>query len=156
MSLGAGDESCACLPVRTKHCRLMKGGRATIQIRRAGKPAAVRAEEIRAQAKHEAKAHAAQLKGQVLVNAANLHPTNSYSTPDFVARGFYVDMPFACKACGQAQVWTAAQQKWWYESAKGDVWTLAVLCRPCRLRERKRKNAARGVHLEGLAKKVRT
>jgi hypothetical protein len=78
----------------------------------------------------------------------------SYSTPDFVARGFYVDMPFACKACGQAQVWTAAQQKWWHESAKGDVWTIAVLCRPCRLRERKRKSAARSVHLAGLAKKA--
>ena len=126
--------------------------RPQIQIRQAGKPAAVRAEEVRAQAKREAKARAAQLQSQVLVNPANLRPTNSYSTPDFVARGFYVDMPFACKACGQAQVWTAAQQKWWYESAKGDVWTTAVLCRPCRLRERKRKSAARSVHLERLAK----
>ena len=97
---------------------------------------------------------AAQLKGQVLVNPANLRPTNSYSTPDFVARGFYVDTPFACKACGQAQMWTATQQKWWYESAKGDVWTIAVLCRRCRLRERMRKSAARSVHLAGLAKKA--
>jgi len=50
-------------------------------------------------------------------------------------------------------VWTATQQKWWYESAKGDVWTVAVLCRPCRIRERDRKTAARKVHQEGLAKK---
>jgi hypothetical protein len=115
----------------------MKSGRQRrpeIQIRRVGKPAAVRAEEARAHAKREAKARA--------------------STPDFVARGFYVDMPFACKACGQAQIWTAAQQKWWYEAAKGDVWTIAVLCRPCRLGERKRKSAARDVHLAGLAKKA--
>jgi hypothetical protein len=135
----------------------MKSGRQRrpeIQIRRVGKPAALRAEEARAHAKREAKARAAQLKGQVVANPANLRPTNSYSTPDFVARGFYVDMPFACKACGQAQVWTAAQQKWWYESAKGDVWTIAVLCRPCRLGERKRKSAARDVHVAGLAKKA--
>ena len=135
----------------------MKSGRqrrTEVQIRRPGKRAAVRAEEARAQAKREAKERAALLKGQVLVNPANLRPTNSYGTPDFVARGFYVDMPFGCKACSKPQVWTATQQKWWYESAKGDVWTIAVLCRPCRLRERERRSAARSVHLEGLAKKA--
>jgi len=136
----------------------MKSGpqsRPEIQIRRTGKRAAVRAEEARTQAKREAKERAAQLKGQVLVNPMNLSPTNSYGTPDFVSRGFYLDMPFTCKACARPQVWTATQQKWWYESAKGDVWTIAVLCRPCRLRERERKSAARKVHLEGLAKKAR-
>ncbi len=135
----------------------MKSGRQRreeIQIRRAGKKSAVRAEEARVQAERAAKERAAQLKGQVLVNPANLRPTNSYDTPVFVARGFYIDMPFDCKSCGKPQVWTATQQKWWYESAKGDVWTTAVLCRPCRLRERERKSAARKVHLEGLAAKM--
>jgi Probable zinc-ribbon domain len=94
------------------------------------------------------------LRGQVLVNPQNLRPTNSYDTPDFVKRGFYVDRPFDCKACGAAQVWTATQQKWWYESAQGDVWTVAVLCKPCRRREQVRKAAARAVHLDGLAKKA--
>jgi hypothetical protein len=75
--------------------------------------------------------------------------------PEFVTRGYYVDQPFRCKSCGTAQVWTGTQQKWWYESAKGDVWTVAVLCRPCRRRERERKEGARKVHLEGLAKKVK-
>ena len=129
--------------------------RTEIQIYRDGKRAAVRAEEVRTQAKLAAKKLGAQLKGKVLVNPANLRPTNSYGTPDFVASGFYVDKLFACKACGKPQVWTATQQKWWYESAKGDVWTIAVLCRPCRLRERERKTAARKTHLDGLARKVR-
>ncbi len=135
----------------------MKSGRVLreeIQVRRSGKRAAVRAEEERVREARAAKERAEQLKGQVLVNPANLRPTNSYGTPDFVLRGFYVDMPFNCKSCGTSQVWTATQQKWWYESAKGDVWTIAVLCRPCRLRERKRKAAARKVHLEGLAKRA--
>lgn len=89
----------------------------------------------------------------VLVNPENLRPTNSYGTPEFVRRGYYVDMPFNCKSCGVAQVWTETQQKWWYESAKGDVWTKAVLCRPCRKREQARRAAAREVHLAGLAAK---
>ena len=94
-------------------------------------------------------------KRHVLVNTANLRSTNSYGTPDFVRRGHYVDKPFNCKACGTAQVWTETQQKWWYESAKGDVWTVAVLCKPCRQRERTRKEAAREVHLSGLAAKCK-
>ena len=134
----------------------MKNGRQLrpeTKVSRAGKKAAIQADDARALAKRTAKARAIQLKGQVLVNASNLLPTNSYGTPDFVTRGFYVDMPFSCKTCAKAQVWTATQQKWWYESAKGDVWTIAVLCRPCRLRERDRKAAARKVHLDGVAKK---
>jgi hypothetical protein len=71
----------------------------------------------------------------LLVNPANLGPNSSYGIPEFVERGYYVDMPFNCKSCGIAQVWTGTQQKWWYEVAKGDVWAVAVLCRPCRRRE---------------------
>lgn len=87
----------------------------------------------------------------LLVNPANLGPNNSYGVPEFVARGYYVDMPFDCKSCGIAQVWTETQQKWWYETAKGDVWAVAVLCRPCRRREKARRAEARDIHLSGLA-----
>ena len=110
---------------------------------------------MRTEEKRAAKQRQALAKSQVVVNPANLLPTNSYGTPDFVARGYYIDRPFNCKSCGVAQNWTATQQKWWYESAKGDVWTVAVLCRPCRLRERARKESARKVHLDGLAKKAK-
>lgn len=79
----------------------------------------------------------------VLVNTENLRPGNSYSTPEFVKRGCYVDMPFTCKSCGVSQVWTETQQKWWYESAKGDVWAVAVLCRPCRRREQAQMGGAK-------------
>lgn len=126
-----------------------------IPTKRPGKRAAVRAEETREQAKSSAKERANSLRRQVIVNSENLRPTNSYGTPEYVARGFYIDVSFECKSCGKPQVWTATQQKWWYESAKGDVWTTAVFCRPCRLRERDRKDAARKAHLEGLAKKAK-
>jgi hypothetical protein len=93
----------------------------------------------------------------VPVDPDQLAPNDTHcnSRPDFVVRGYYVDQPFECRACGEPQVWTAAQQKWWYEVAKGDVWTKARFCRPCRRRERSRREEARRVHLEGLARKAR-
>lgn len=57
---------------------------------------------------------------------------NSYGLPDFVRRGRYVDRPFDCCDCGSRQVWTAAQQKWWYETAHGSLYSTAVRCRACR------------------------
>lgn len=91
----------------------------------------------------------------VPVNTANLRPNNSYGIPEFIKRGFYVDMPFTCTHCGTPQIWTAQQQHWWYELAKGDIWTIAVLCRPCRIKERERKVLARKIHFDGLLNKSR-
>lgn len=89
----------------------------------------------------------------VLVNEAALAPNNSYGAPEFVRRGHYVDTPFRCKECGKEEVWTATQQKWWYEVAKGYAWSTAVLCRACRRKEGARRAEARRVHLEGVARK---
>jgi hypothetical protein len=87
------------------------------------------------------------------VNPSNLRPTNSYGTPDFVARGYYVDFPFKCKDCGSSEVWSPTQQRWWYEIAKGDVWTVATRCRSCRQRERARRTSARERAEAGMARK---
>ena len=46
-------------------------------------------------------------------------PNNSYGVPCFVERGYYQDLPFTCVGCGSKEIWRAAQQKWWYEVAKG-------------------------------------
>lgn len=105
--------------------------------------------KARLAAAHEA----ALLRGRTKVNAALLRPDNSYSLPDYVTRGYYLDRPFTCKDCGKPEVWSATQQKWWYETAKGGVWTMATRCRACRRRERERRNEARRVHLQGLARK---
>jgi hypothetical protein len=72
----------------------------------------------------------------VAVDPTALVPYNSYSQPDFVKRGYYVDKPFVCQDCGLSQTWTAAQQKWWYEVAKGVVFSTATHCRACRQRRR--------------------
>ena len=89
----------------------------------------------------------------VPVNEELLAPNNSYGAPDFVTRGFYVDRPFRCKDCGKDQLWTATQQKWWYEVAKGFAWSTAIRCRACRRKEQERQANARQVHLEGTARK---
>jgi len=127
--------------------------RPPILERRRVKRGAREAEVAQERAREMAASKRELAKRHVLVNPQNLRPTNSYGTPDFVKRGHYVDMPFDCKSCGISQIWTELQQKWWYESAKGDVWTKAVLCRNCRKCEQVRRAAAREVHLAGLAAK---
>lgn len=66
---------------------------------------------------------------------------------------FYADQVITCRACGIEELWPAERQKWWYEVAKGSIESTAVLCRACRGREKRRRDEARRVHLEGKAKK---
>lgn len=89
----------------------------------------------------------------VVVNSELLAPNNSYGVPEFVSRGYYIDEPFACVDCNKAEIWTAGQQKWWYEVAKGYAYSTALRCRNCRRKERERKAEARRVHLEGISRK---
>ncbi|HTO50486.1 MAG TPA: zinc-ribbon domain containing protein [Burkholderiales bacterium] len=91
----------------------------------------------------------------VPVNEEALARYSSYGAPDFVMRGYYVDRPFKCAGCGADEVWTGTQQKWWYEVARGYVYSSAKLCRACRRRERDRRAEVRRVHLEGLARRKR-
>lgn len=113
--------------------------------------AAARAKRAAKRARRE---EFARSKEVVPVNPALLRPSNSYGTPDFVERGYYLDRPFTCKDCDKPEIWTATQQKWWYEVAKGEVFSGAARCRRCRRREREHKAQARQTHLAGLAKKV--
>ena len=96
---------------------------------------------------------AALARGEVAVNKAALAPTGSYGYSDFQLRGTYLLIPFACKSCGKEEVWTPQQQKWWYETAKGDPFSGPSMCRPCRATERRRKAEARRLHLEGVERK---
>ncbi|WP_083917579.1 zinc-ribbon domain containing protein [Uliginosibacterium gangwonense] len=56
--------------------------------------------------------------------------------PRFAQRGYYVDISYRCRDCGSAEIWTAKQQQWWYEVAKGRLDTCAVRCRACRQKKR--------------------
>ena len=94
--------------------------------------------------------------GTAPVNEALLAPYKSYGAPGYVMRGYYQDIVFHCQSCGKEEIWTASQQKWWYEVAKGYVYSTAKLCRPCRKKEQARRAEARRVHLEGVARKKAT
>lgn len=73
------------------------------------------------------------------VDASKLNMGNTYSA----APEYYYDIEFDCRDCGSHQLWTAKQQKWWYEEAGGYFFAGAVRCRDCRITERERKRQAR-------------
>jgi len=73
------------------------------------------------------------------VNPSKLRMGNTYSA----APEFYYDIEFECIDCGSREVWSASQQKWWYEEAGGYFFSTAVRCRDCRRKERDRVRAAR-------------
>ena len=122
--------------------------RPEIKVRRAAR--AARREKLEEAARWKER----EARG-VLVNAAALAPNNSYGAAAFVYRGYYVDVPFRCKDCGKDEIWTATQQKWWYEVAKGFAYSAATRCRACRHKEQARRTEARRTHLEGVARKAR-
>jgi hypothetical protein len=66
--------------------------------------------------------------GAVKADHAELAHNNTYS----LLPKFYVDRAIVCRRCGTEEVWSAESQKWWYEVAKGNINTDAVLCRACR------------------------
>jgi hypothetical protein len=136
----------------------MKSGkqrRAELLAKRKARAAMVEAATAAKKERERQSLLAAKRREGVAVNSENLAPYNSYGLPDFVERGYYIDTEFQCQECGRQEVWTAAQQKWWYEVAKGFVYSTAKLCRACRRRERERRTEARRIHLEGVARKKR-
>jgi hypothetical protein len=51
---------------------------------------------------------------------------------------FYFARPFRCRDCGAEELWTAKQQKWWYEVVHGPIDSRAVRCLACRRARRER------------------
>ena len=66
---------------------------------------------------------------------------------------YYRDTLFTCKDCGEQEVWTAKQQQRWHEEQGGEIEAIAIRCRACRRKEKLRREAARKIHLEGIARK---
>ncbi len=71
-------------------------------------------------------------QGAIPANVEQQAPNNSYSPPLY-----YVDKPFRCVDCGKEEVWTASQQKWYYEVAKGSIYGTAIRCHACRKKRRR-------------------
>jgi hypothetical protein len=62
---------------------------------------------------------------------------------------YYLDQAFTCRSCGTEEVWTAKQQKWWYEVIHGSINSSAVRCRACRQALRAQSVAHEGANLLG-------
>jgi hypothetical protein len=77
-------------------------------------------------------------EGAIPADLEKQAPNNTYSP-----LLYYVDQPFTCVDCGSEEVWTATQQKWYYEVAKGPIYARAIRCRPCRTRFREQKGLSR-------------
>jgi hypothetical protein len=75
-------------------------------------------------------------------------PNNSYSP-----KLFYEDASFTCRDCGVKSVWTAEQQRLWYEEWKGPIQSIAIRCRACRQRLRQTKTEQKQ-HMREMEQKV--
>ena len=51
-------------------------------------------------------------------------------------RDFFEDVEFICRDCGAVHIWTAVDQKWWFEVAGGSLYSHAVRCSTCRAARR--------------------
>lgn len=88
--------------------------------------------------------------GIVAADPTQLAHCNTYG----LLPAFYIDRPFVCRGCGSEEVWTAKQQKWWYEVAKGHIDSFAVRCRACRAVEKARIEEATRVSRKGMELKM--
>jgi hypothetical protein len=113
--------------------------------------AAKRARKARSDAEWAARSRVGYAQVDISVNTSLL---GSYGLPpEFVRRGYYMDIPFRCKDCNKDEIWTATQQKWWYEVAKGKVYTTAVRCRACRRVHRAKRELGRATQARRAARK---
>jgi hypothetical protein len=90
--------------------------------------------------------------GAIPADSAQQVPNNSYSHPP----AYYVDREFICVDCKRREIWTATQQKWYYEVAKGSLYSTAVRCRACRRKRREVQGDPNPIkHLGSLMKQLR-
>ena len=66
--------------------------------------------------------------GRLKADHSKLGHINSYGgLPDY-----YDEIEFRCRVCGVFEIWTASQQKFYFEECKGHTSALAVCCKACR------------------------
>jgi hypothetical protein len=84
---------------------------------------------------------------QIKADLSKQRPNNSYSPPLY-----YEDVGFTCRDCGAKCIWTAEQQRLWYEQWGGSVQSTAVRCRACRQKVRREK-VQQKKHMQEMALK---
>ncbi len=116
-----------------------------------------RAEKLKRELSNTVPPYALGLEGDVTAALSGVVASDknelTHNTSYAIQPDYYLDKAFTCIDCKSREVWTAKQQKWWYEIAKGDINSTAVRCRPCRKIKQAIKAEARRIHLEGLERK---
>ncbi|MEM8781819.1 MAG: zinc-ribbon domain containing protein [Planctomycetota bacterium] len=96
--------------------------------------------------KLENRVSAKRSRSAIDADRSQLVHNNTYdSLPEY-----YVDLDFRCVDCGVQEVWTAAQQKWWYETVKANINSKAVRCSRCRKQRRDEREVQRS-HMRKMA-----
>ena len=103
------------------------------------------------QAEQERLEHLIGLKQGTIIPVDKSRVFSRTSVPEIP--DYYRDAWFACQDCGERELWTAKQQKRWYEEQGGEIEAIAIHCRACRLKAKSRRESARSVHLDGLEQK---
>jgi hypothetical protein len=93
--------------------------------------------------------HKAPSGQRINANVSKQLPNNSYS-PNL----FYEDIRFTCCDCGVESVWTAEQQRLWYEEWGGKIQSTAIRCRACREKIHRAKIEQKK-HMSEMAQKKR-
>ncbi|WP_062260919.1 zinc-ribbon domain containing protein [Endozoicomonas arenosclerae] len=67
-------------------------------------------------------------EGTIRADHKELSHINTYGSLPY----FYIDKLYICVDCKSEEMWSARDQKWWYEVAKGHIDSRAIRCLSCR------------------------
>ncbi len=99
--------------------------------------AEIKAHRLGRAARSEAQMRAPDQRRDLILRATGMEPADLgvlglYNNTYGPLPGHYLDRAFSCRDCGAEEVWTARQQKWWYEIVHGSIESRAVRCLACR------------------------
>jgi hypothetical protein len=70
------------------------------------------------------------------------NPDEQVGAEGYAAKFYYVDIDYVCRGCGRKEVWTAAQQKRYFEVQKGNIYNEPTWCHECHTERMQKKKAA--------------
>jgi len=70
------------------------------------------------------------------------NPDEQVGAEGYAAKFYYFDIHYVCRGCGKRRVWTALQQKRYFEIQKGNIYNQPTWCYKCHSERMKTKAAA--------------
>ncbi len=62
------------------------------------------------------------------------NPDNQAYSGGYAAKLYYSDIHYTCAGCSKKEVWTAPQQKRYFETQKGNIYNEPKWCHKCHLK----------------------